>query len=117
MIITKWIKTNDKFFVVPILISFSSTLFILLNYLVILPILPNRIPMHYSRPWGETQLVENWQFLLLPVTLVVLTLLNLFLASQLHPSQLVLRRTLLLTVVLLSFMILVSSIKILLIFV
>lgn len=109
--------SNDKFILIPTLISISSILFILLNFVVILAVLPERIPLFYSRPWGEGQLAHRWEFLILPASLAVVALINLLISSQLHPSQKILQRSLLLTTVLIDFMILVTAIKILLIFV
>lgn len=117
MIIFEWIRSNDKFLVAPTLVCALTIIFILLNFFIILSTLPDQIPLFYSRPWGETQLADKWQFLILPASLGVMGLVNLILASQLHTSQKALKRTVMLTVVLLSFMILVTSVKILLIFV
>lgn len=55
-----------------------------LSWLVLVwfwPQLPPKVPLLYSRPWGEDQLVTKPLIFLLPGTATLLTLINLRLAS------------------------------------
>lgn len=108
---------SDKFFLLPILAS--SLIFILVTaiFSIYFPKLPPKLPLFYSLPWGEGQLASKEQFFLLPIFLILITLINSFIASQLHPLQFVLKRMLMLSLVLINLIILVTTFKILLIFI
>ena len=43
--------------------------------------LPPQVPLFYSRPWGEDQLVHPFGLLLLPAASLLVFLINLFLPS------------------------------------
>ena len=109
-------KVNDKYILVPILLSLSTSLAIIGLILFNYQRLPSRLPLLYSLPWGESQLVSKQQFILLPLMIVVLTLTNASIFWQLHNSQVVLKRTLGLNLVLVNALILITSLKILSIF-
>ncbi len=81
------------------------------------PQLPSQIPLFYSLPWGETQLTSLTQYLLLPVIIFLITLINLLLTWHLHPSQLFIKRMIALATVFISFLIALAGLKIILIFV
>jgi hypothetical protein len=44
--------------------------------------LPQKIPLFYSRPWGQDQLVDKHYFFILVGILIVFSLLNLIIASR-----------------------------------
>lgn len=69
--------------ITPFIISVILTLVILLFFRN----LPQRMPLFYSLPWGEGQLAAKMQFLILPSIIVLVTMLNLSVCSQLHDSQ------------------------------
>ncbi len=50
-------------------------------------LLPSKLPLFYSVTWGEGQLAAKTQFLILPASIIFITLLNLIISWQLHPSQ------------------------------
>lgn len=110
-------KTTDKYFFYPSIFFIFSTLFILIFFLVFYKILPNELPLFYSLPWGSSQLIQKQQFFILPAVLLLTSLINVLLASQLHPSQTFLKRMLLLSTVITSLIILITTIKILTIFI
>ncbi|MFH0937642.1 MAG: hypothetical protein V1808_05130 [Candidatus Daviesbacteria bacterium] len=110
-----WDKT-DKYTSVPILTSILSSLPVIILFFAIYNKLPNKLPLFYSLPWGESQLVAKQQFLLLPTVLLLITLVNTFISSQIHPVQLVLKRMLMLTLLLINLIILITALKILFIF-
>lgn len=44
--------------------------------------LPPQLPLYYSRPWGETQLVDTWMIFLLPLLLNLLYITNNYLCKR-----------------------------------
>lgn len=104
--------------------AFWSTVFCALGAVVILILLffnlnslPARLPLFYSLPWGQEQLGSLAQFIILPAIIILVSLTNLFITWQLHPSQLVLKRILYTSSITTSFLILVTALKIMYIFV
>lgn len=115
-IIEIWQK-SDKFVLFPLISSLISILAIVGLYLVFLNNLPSKLPLLYSLPWGQSQLVSKQQFLLLPAVLIFINLINSLLSLQLHPVQFILKRMLMISLVLINLMVLITAIKILLIFI
>jgi hypothetical protein len=81
------------------------------------PALPPQIPLFYSLPWGESQLTTLFQYLILPVIILLIVLVNLLVTWHLHGSQLFIKRMIALSTVFISFLITLTGIKIILIFV
>lgn len=115
--IAKFWQTSDKLTLIPTIISFACFFLIITLYLSTYSILPPMLPLFYSLPWGEAQLINKQQFFILPAVLVLITLINLLISSQLHPVQRVLKRTLMLSLILVNIALLITTIKILFIFV
>ncbi len=115
-IVNFW-QQSDKFTLLPALVSFVCFFLIITLYLSAYKTLPPRLPLFYSLPWGAAQLVDKQQFFILPGVLVLITLINLLITLQLHPIQTVLKRTLMLSLILINFALLITTIKILFIFV
>lgn len=44
--------------------------------------LPPQIPLYFSKPWGEDQLVDNWMIFLFPVLLDILYFVNVSLVKR-----------------------------------
>lgn len=44
--------------------------------------LPPQLPLFYSRPWGEAQLVDTWMIFLLPLLLNLLYIANNYLYKR-----------------------------------
>lgn len=107
---------SDKFSLVPILFSAFLVLFIATLFFVAYGRLPSQLPLLYSLPWGQTQLVAKQQFLLLPAVLALITLVNTLIASQLHPVQVVVKRILSLSLLLIDLIIFITALKIIFIF-
>lgn len=74
--------------------------------------LPPRLPLFYSLPWGEAQLATHQQFLIIPASISAVTLLNLIIAWQLHPSQSFFKKALLLSSVAVSLILTTAFIKV-----
>lgn len=109
-------QNSDKYFLVPIIFSVFSCLLIGNLYLIFYPNLPDKLPLFYSLSWGQSQLVGKQQIFLLPAILILVTLINSLLASQLHNSHFALKRILMLSLFCTNIIILVTSLKIIMIF-
>lgn len=111
-----FIITSDRFYSIPVALALVSASLITVTFLALSSKLPPRLPLFYSLPWGEAQLVQKEQILILPAIIVAITLLNTFLNYQLHNSQTVLKRMIMLTLVLISSIITITAFKIIDIF-
>lgn len=106
-------QNSDPFFLLPLTACSLTIILIITSFLILYQKLPLRLPLFYSLPWGETQLAAKEQFLILPATLFLLGCLNTLLASQLHPSQLLLRRIIMVSLVFISAIFLTTATRIL----
>lgn len=107
----------DKFLLLPLLFSLLTSVMIVLPLLIFYDKLPPTLPLFYSLSWGESQLVNKEQFFILPGTVLLVTLVNGLFSSQLHTSQFLLKRMLMLNLVLVDLVALIAAIKILSIFI
>lgn len=112
-----FLKTFDHFFLIPLSISLFSVLLIVLLITVFYNQLPLKMPLFYSIPWGENQLIAKQQFFLLPIILLLIILINTFIVSQLHSLQIVLKRLLMFSLIFIDLVILTTFFKILFIFI
>lgn len=71
--------------------------------------LPSQIPLFYSLPWGNSQLATTSQILILPTISILVLLTNLSVGWYLHDSQLILKRVLALTTLILSLLLLITT--------
>lgn len=97
----------------PLIVSFSFTLFII----IFGRILPPKLPLFYSLPWGDNQLGNHQQLLIIPGIITLITLLNLILSWQLHSSQIFFKRLLLYSSWLITLILIITFSKIIFIFV
>lgn len=109
-------KSSDKFLLVPLLVSLLITCLMVLLIIIFYNQLPPKLPLFYSLPWGETQLVAKQQFFLLPIILLLIILINTFIVSQLHHLQIVLKRLLMFSLIFVDLALLTTFFKILFIF-
>lgn len=114
--IVNLLDTRDKFSLYPILSTLFTVLIILGTFAIVYNHLPPKLPLFYSLAWGQEQLVEKFHFLLLPLILVLINLINLLLAFQLHSSQKVLKRMLLGSLALINIIVLIDVLKVLFLF-
>ena len=116
-----WLKNiyqkSDKFFLLPIISSIVSIIMITFFILIFFNRLPPELPLFYSLPWGETQLISKERFFILPIIIILTALINSFIASQLHSLQFVLKRILMLSLLLINLIILITVMNILSIFI
>lgn len=105
---------------IPIWVNLFLLFLSLLLSLIILSLfkfLPLQLPLFYSLPWGEEQLATHQQFLIVPSVITLITLLNLSFSWQLHPSQIFFKKILLFSSLVISLILIITFIKIVLIFV
>lgn len=106
-------KFTFWFILPPLILSFIITVAIL----TILKTLPPRLPLFYSLAWGDTQLATHQQFLIIPACICLITLVNLIISWQLHPSQSFFKKILLLQPIIISLILAITFAKIILNFV
>ncbi|MBI2019598.1 hypothetical protein HYS95_02960 [Candidatus Daviesbacteria bacterium] len=97
----------------PLILSAVMVVYILFG----LKLLPPRLPLFYSLPWGEGQLATHSQFLVIPSSIILITLLNLILSWQLHSSQTFFKKILNITSIIVSIILTTAFIKIILNFI
>lgn len=115
--LTKMLKTSDPLYIWPVSFSILASLSAITLLIAIYSQLPNQLPLFYSLGWGEQQLVSKQQFFLLPALVLFTTLLNSFIAWHIHPSQVVLKRVLVGSVVLISLIGIITALKVITIFI
>lgn len=115
--LTKRILTADKLTLLPIILSVLTTFLVSVALIYFYPKLPPLLPLFYSLPWGEDQLVPKQQFFLLPLLISLITILNFTLAFYLHQIHLILKRLLMLNLILICLILAITAIKVILIFV
>lgn len=101
-------------------LNFISLLFVLIIlslFALSLSRLPSKLPLFYSLPWGEGQLVNLSQFIILPATAILVLLVNLTVSWHLHPSQVVAKRMLSASTALVSFLLFLTAVRIIFIFI
>lgn len=99
-----------------IAIPIFSSLLIALFILIFAKFLPPKLPLFYSLPWGEKQLAEHRQLLIIPASMILVTLCNLIISWQLHPQQSFFKNILLSSSVLISLILTITFFKIIAIF-
>ncbi len=113
-IYTSWKQTSGNWLVsivnkfVPLLIVLSITilLFRAKN-------LPPLVPLWYAKPWGEEQLANPWWLTILPVTSLVIYLMNVIVSAYLTIEHLVFTQLLYTTSLVVSLLAFVTLLKIL----
>lgn len=97
----------------PLALSLMTTF----TVLTVLKFLPPKLPLFYSVAWGEGQLATHQQFLIIPISILLIMPLNLVVSWQLHPSQSFLKKVLLVSSAVVSFILTISLIKTILMFI
>lgn len=97
----------------PVILSLILALIIL----ILLHPLPSRIPLFYSLPWGENQLATHEQFLIIPSSIILITLLNFTFSSGLHHQQTFFKKLLLFSSILCTLILTLTFAKIILNFI
>lgn len=111
-----WISSQDRYYLASGIFTLISVIIILSIYIFSVNVLPNRLPLFYSLPWGQSELTNKSSLLILPAIITTVALINMLLAWQLHSSQYVLKRIILMSTILIDLIILIAAIKIVFIF-
>lgn len=98
---------------IPLFLSLFTSLFITISA----KFLPPKLPLFYSLPWGDKQLVSHSQLLIIPATISLIALCNLIISWQLHPTQALFKNILLFSSLLISLILTITFVKIILIFI
>lgn len=112
----EFLVTSDPYFFYPILTTVFTALIILALFLFNYGRLPARLPLFYSYPWGEKELVQKLQFMILPFVAISITLINVLFAWHINNSYFILKRILLLSIILSNIVILITGLQILTLF-
>ena len=92
-------------------------LIIINAFAIYYPSLPTQIPLFYSLPEPKQKLVTLPQFTILPFTIALIILVNLFLSWQLHSSQIALKRMLSASIFVIALLLTITAIKIISIYI
>lgn len=109
--------SQDKYQINSTIFTFLCILIITLQTAVNYKSLPPKIPLFYSLTWGDIQLASLPQIIILPSIILLITLINTVICLELHTSQTFLKRILTSINALIAFLILVTALKIINIFV
>ncbi|MFH0979833.1 MAG: hypothetical protein V1803_02720 [Candidatus Roizmanbacteria bacterium] len=60
----------------------AGNVFMIVTFILKFNSLPPQLPLFYSRPWGEAQLVDTWMIFLLPIILNLLYFTNNYLSKR-----------------------------------
>lgn len=102
-----WLKLSPLFLSLIITIAIFTSL----KYL------PAKLPLFYSLAWGERQLANHQQFLIIPISVALIVLLNLVVSWQLHHSQYFFKKILLISSIIVSLILVIAFVKIILMFI
>lgn len=108
---------SNKFHIWLILTPLVLSLVITLVIVFTLKFFPPKLPLFYSLAWGNEQLANHQQFLIIPASIILITLLNLIISWQLHPSQSFFKKVLLFSPIIISLILTITFMKIILTFV
>lgn len=108
---------KDKYLTLPILFSIACSLLLCLILLIFYAFLPAKLPLFYSLSWGEAQLTQKLQFLILPANIALISLCNILLYLQLHPSQFLIKRILIISTAVVDIVLFITGLKIITIFI
>lgn len=108
--------SNELYFLAHLL-SISLAILMTIFLFLFLNFLPQKLPLFYSLAWGDNQLVSRQQFLIIPGSLTLISLVNLIISWQLHSSQSFLKNILLLSSLVITIILTVTFLKIVFIFI
>lgn len=80
-------------------------------------ILPHKLPLFYSLSWGENQIATPAQFYIIPAIIILISLINLSIYAQLHPTQIFFKKILQIASLVSSIILTITFLKIILIFI
>ncbi len=107
---------TDKVTFYSVAFPFLCAITIALSVLLTHSHLPKILPLFYSLPFGTQEFVTPSQFSIFPLLIILIALINLTLSWHLHRSQIVLKRILNITGATVALFMLITALRILLIF-
>lgn len=110
------IADQDPVIVWAVFLTFIVIIVMLITWAMAFPVMPDQIPLFYSRPWGENQVGSLLQFTVLPSLVMLILFVNLIISMHLHPTQDILKRTLNISSFVISVLLLIAALKIILLF-
>ncbi len=113
-VIDYW-KSVSGNWVVSITNKFVLLLFLLCVILLIwrLPNLPSQVPLWYAKPWGNDQLAHPFWLAILPATILMFYVLNLFVSAKFCAKHLIFTQLLFATSLLVALLSFIALAKIL----
>lgn len=91
----------------------SAVVLLLTVYILFfLKFLPAKLPLFYSLPWGEKQLANHLQFLILPLVLTLIIILNFIISISLHSAQVFFKKILNIATLLSTTILIITFIRI-----
>lgn len=99
------------------LLPILATMLLTIVIFTLSGLLPNKLPLFFSLTWGDKQLADKHQLLIIPGSLVVLTLLNLSLFWKFSQSRYLLRKILIYSSLITTTMLMLTFVRIILIFI
>lgn len=108
---------DKRLHLIFVIISLGIALAIALLILFFSKFLPKKLPLFYSLPWGEAQLGSSEQFFIIPGSIALITLLNMIISWQLHPTQAFFKKILTISILVATLILTTTFIKIVLIFI
>lgn len=87
------------------------------SVLLLSKILPAKLPLFYSLPWGDNQLATHQQFFIIPAIITLITLGNLIISWQLHLSQIFFKKILMISSLINTLILTITYLKIIFIFI
>ena len=110
-------KLTKRFYIWTSVTSLIISLILILIIFFLFRYLPPRLPLFYSFSWGESQLASHYQFYIIPLSIILITFINLLISAQLHSSQLFFKKGLLLSSLVITTILTITIIKIVFVFV
>ena len=114
--VIEFLKTQDNVVTGSFFATLLGTFILTLTIAITMGNLPQKVPLFYSLPWGEAQLVSKPQLFLLPLLILLVGLVNLVMSWQLHESQLPLKRIIHISTVIFAVLIFITTLRVILIF-
>jgi len=106
-----------KLYLLLSFLPFVAVFILSLTIVLLFKFLPERLPLFYSLPWGDSQLATHQQFFIIPAIIILITITNLMISYQLHQAQIFFKKILVLSSLLSTVILIVTFIKIVLLFI
>ena len=99
------------------LLPILATILLTITIFSLSGLLPNKVPLFFSLTWGDKQLADKHQLLIIPASLAILTLLNLSFFWKLSQTKDLLRKILVYSSLITTTVLMITFLRIILIFI